>query len=903
MRREIQRLWALALLLVAVASQGPPPGSAPPAPTPAGSHPAVAAQPAPQRDCSHLSGRLLADCRCKGALAAVRMGWRSGEVMTAVATAEPCGDGSSPGLDAADRVLLQAVLASAARVRTGLALAKSGELLGAVAELAELFAEARKVPETPGDLLHGPLAHVHCRWFVLALRHEVVAGMPVPAATVALAERVGDLCADALSVLIATNNSTAGSRRGVVSLSGMPDADAWAGGDEGRELAWPHSAEPPAPWLAAARMLSLVVGGKPAQAVQEAREHGAVLEAGRLDWARLLSRVLVPQDDSSNRTRAPSSASPRRPATFWGIASLLLCRRWNGLQLSACQPCGATRVVSPLFSVRAGVPICARLGQSTAPARRTWFGFSVRHVPFPDAFHHPVLADAWGEALAHDCLARFPPSGGASESEEGRGQVEEEVAAVQRSRCLVEAREVTRHSGSASAVLTVEAVRAWEAGSARSFLRTLDLLLDSELARDRHVLSRPWRLWRPWPLALYQEARAVQDHNPRVAVLAHRASQAVLTGASRWLRAISFRWSRFGGGKGGAEAQFSRLLSADRLRPLAESRRFQQLLLWRVRALLSESRISEACATALALEAAAAARTGNVSTAASSPAATRTGPAAAFAHGHPQEDDALWRQLARVLSMLESSLDALKAAEALELSVGAGYDEDAVARQLWRRERKWRSGGGRRGSGADAEAGVQARLLAVHTQRAEQTLALLASALDDVASTAVEALQTVREAQREYAVRRVGALLGVAVEVERWRLVAAARLRRLEAKPSLCMHSAVLALALHQGLGAWVEAPRHSAAAHTYRLVLNAVGGAEVQAGLARLKTFDHYRARSEAGLGVGGWGAKGGQRSLGVVWGLEVLRPFSFLSSFSLHAVDRIINVWMCCRECRVLA
>ena len=159
-----------------------------------------------ERDCSHLKGRLYADCRCAGALPQVRSTWGEGEVMAAVAAAESC-DKSSPGLAVKDRVLLHAVHASASRVLSGFELARKGKFLDAGYELAEMFAEVEKVPETPPGLLYGPLAYAQCRWFVLAFRYETVAGMPLHSRTVILAKRVAQVCADTLSRVLASNSS------------------------------------------------------------------------------------------------------------------------------------------------------------------------------------------------------------------------------------------------------------------------------------------------------------------------------------------------------------------------------------------------------------------------------------------------------------------------------------------------------------------------------------------------------------------------------------------------------------------------------------------------------------------------------------------------------------------------
>ena len=159
-----------------------------------------------ERDCSHLKGRLYGDCRCRAALPRVRAVWEAGEVMAAVAATEAC-DRSSPGLDSRDRILLNAVYASASRVRTALDLAEKGEHVAAVTEFSELFSEAEKVPETPVGLLRGPLAYVQCRLWVLALRNETLDVFPPHSQIFALAQRVGKFCTDTLSDIIAGNST------------------------------------------------------------------------------------------------------------------------------------------------------------------------------------------------------------------------------------------------------------------------------------------------------------------------------------------------------------------------------------------------------------------------------------------------------------------------------------------------------------------------------------------------------------------------------------------------------------------------------------------------------------------------------------------------------------------------
>ena len=64
-----------------------------------------------QRDCSHLSGRQLKDCDCRGALERTQEAWGRGDVSGAGRAAMDC-DASSPGLVAKDKALLRAVRCS-----------------------------------------------------------------------------------------------------------------------------------------------------------------------------------------------------------------------------------------------------------------------------------------------------------------------------------------------------------------------------------------------------------------------------------------------------------------------------------------------------------------------------------------------------------------------------------------------------------------------------------------------------------------------------------------------------------------------------------------------------------------------------------------------------------------------
>jgi len=381
---------------------------------------------AQERDCSHLQGRLRRDCQCKAALPAVRAVWAAGEVMAAAKSAEQC-DKMSPGLDKEDRALLEAVHASANRVRTGLGLARDGRLLEAVSELSEVFVEAEKVPETPAGHLLGPLAYAQCRWWVLAVHHETSAGMPLDARTVTVAERVGKLCAEALSDVMA-GNATASCKREGAALEDEYRGSARTASDtqqpkrtddwsetpetdhEGGWQAWPPSAGSPVPWLMAARLTSHIVTGNSTEAVGEARSYGAALEEGGLSLSALVSQTLTPSwpAKSTAHTTAHDEQAHSMRVSMWDLLSLLVCRPFHGLRLFACEPCAFARI-SPLFSVSAGVPVLTKCDQEESKTcrRRLLAG---RRRALSDAFRHPVLASVWGKALALDCLDRFQVS-------------------------------------------------------------------------------------------------------------------------------------------------------------------------------------------------------------------------------------------------------------------------------------------------------------------------------------------------------------------------------------------------------------------------------------------------------------------------------------------------------------
>lgn len=438
---------------------------------------------AEERDCSHLQGRLRRDCQCKAALPAVRAAWAAGEVMVAAETAEQC-DKLSPGLDKKDRTLLEAVHASANRVRTGLGLAREGRLLEAVSELSEVFVEAEKVPETPAGHLLGPLAYAQCRWWVLAVHHETAAGMPPDARTVSVAERVGQLCSKTLSDVMAGNATAScqregaavedeyrGSTRTASDMLQPKQTDEWSATSEtdhdGVWQAWPPSAGSPVPWLVAARLTSCIVAGNPTEAVGQARSYGAALKEGGLSLSAVVSQILAPawpENSTAHSTVHGQQAHDMR-VNIWDVLSLLVCRPFQGLRLGACDSCAFARI-SPLFSVSAGVPVLTRCGQNdlgVAPTR--WRILVWRRRSLSDAFRHPVLASVWGKALALDCLERFQEGGVAG--------------ARERRRCLVQAREATQHFGSAEPALIAQAVHEFESG-----------MMSSGVGKEKETMER-----------------------------------------------------------------------------------------------------------------------------------------------------------------------------------------------------------------------------------------------------------------------------------------------------------------------------------------------------------------------------------------------------------------------------
>jgi hypothetical protein len=871
------------------------------APIPPRNVPEVSVRPAEERDCSHLTGRLFADCLCQGALPGARNFWKAGDVLAAFAAARPC-DKSSPGLDNVDRVLLHALHASATRARTGLELARQGQMLEAVTAFSELFAEAKKVPETPKGLLRGPLAHAHCRWWVITMRHETLAGVPAHPHLSALAERVGEVCAEALSDVVNSTRLQPGStefegfahrfpRQREPSESGVSE-----GSHTGLQIDWPKSEGPPAPWLLAARLLSLVAMGKPEQAVQEARANGASLEAGGLDFPEFISRLSAPAAVSNSSWH--HSMRTRKTPKLWSMASLLLCKRWQGLRLKVCQPCSGMGV-QLLFSVRTGVPVLAECNTAKGRLRGLWRRVLGHRNVLPAAFSHRVLASVWGEVLALDCIERYRHAAGA-----------EEDTTAERRRCLIQAREATRHAGDASAALTVQAVHAFEAGDGDEFLHAMDLLVESETwsaprgeAADGHaahsrgggpglglsenVAKVGWRglhvllhavsslqSMGSWPLALQQQAHGESAQASRLAALValgNSGLRALLLRLKAVARSMEqWRGRMYSDDHKGIGLSPTVEMVLGKMRLMTRNRRYEVLLLWYMQSLLKAGRVQEAAGTGLAFVDA---RKEQMQNASSEPltAPTPHQPSSSAQRDDPKRKDPHVREspggleeLASMLSLLESAERALQWAEALERSPRGGDEQP----WLWPRERKWHSASRR-----DNNTSVHQRLRAVHTQHANETLAQLAYAVDAIAqkSAAVASIKDVAAAGGASKVRRAGAMLGVAVEVEKWRWLLAARLQRLLAHPARCMFASLHALALQDDGMSWLEGASSVATARVYTHVQTSLRSEETKALRERLVRYEKYRNTARAAQGMR---AKHDtrRRSIAEAWGLEVL-------------------------------
>lgn len=895
------------------------------------------------RDCSHLKGRLYSDCRCKAALPRVRAVWEAGEVMAAVAAAETC-DRSSPGLDSKDRTLLQAVHASATRVRAALEFAGSGEHVRAVSEFSELFREAQMVPETPAGLLRGPLAYAQCRLWVLALRNETLAVFPPHADTVALAQRVGQFCADTLSDIAAGNSASYCSEQDRLAGKDLVDcvpkfewlqgqeANSSGMGSEGLQHPWPESAGSPVPWLLAARLASLIVTGQAAGAVQEARLFGADFQEAGLGLPYIISRIVAPALTSNSTAHAPRHPRSRRGvlAEVWDAASLFLCKRWRGVRLGVCQPCSLKRL-SPLFSLRSGVPVLADCNDESPRSWAQWlrYVFTRRRI-LHHVFLDPIVADVWGKALALDCLSQQAENATAEEA--GR----------ERRRCLVRVRDVVHHRGGVSDVLAVEASYHFETGNIHLFLRAVDLLLESETAGSqqrfsaypaahsmtldhaqrqppRQTAEKPGLHWHPldpiscvaarvlsgaaWQYYMQRDAReqGALPHSSRLAALSNAGARVLLK---------PFEWLLGSAGLYGARNTCVRHATEDSRFVRSGSgackscvvsrggRRFEHVLLWRIRALLETGRLSQAAATAHEL----AASTGyphnphhslrtsaldacahsSASSAASSASPRASASPSSSAHAHdppPSGADMMLVQLVEILAMVETSARALGEAEAIEV-VGDRGDADAG---LWPRERKWRGV-----SQVSRNAAMQSQVLAVHVKCINQTLLHALPALDTFAKQSASMGQT--HATSPWHVRRSGALLDIAVEVERTRLLLAARLQRLVAYPAMCIHAGLHALALHHDDAGWLDSASSSAAAK----IKTSVSSLDKRASAERLARYRGYHVEAlkvmrQHALSEPGAHPEGGtapRRTVGIAVGMEVLSDcleVRVLSSWSI--------------------
>jgi len=595
-----------------------------------------------ERDCSHLKGRLYGDCRCRAALPRVRAVWGAGEVIAAVAATEAC-DISSPGLDSKDRTLLNAVNASATRVRTALDLAEKGEHVRAVREFSELFSEAEKVPETPVGLLRGPLAYAQCRLWVLALRNETLDVFPPHAEIFALAQRVGQFCTDTLSDIIAGNSTAYCSQQDTAAGKDYVECAPrfeWLQGQRVNSSAsgewlqhpWPESAGSPVPWLLAAQLASRIATGHATDAIQEARLYGAHLEEGGLGLSNIIS-FMVTQSWTSNSTAHASAHRRSRRGMLTEVldaASLLLCKRWRGLRLGICEPCSLKRV-SPLFSLRPGVPILADRNERPKSWTQWLRSVLTRRQMLHHIFLHPIVSDVWAKALSLDCLSHQAENSTAEEADR------------ERRRCLVRVRDVIRHSGGISGILAVEASYHFEAGRIHSFLRAVDLLLESEAASSQQGFSpylahsqtghsykpppwqtahKPSRRWHPldavsrvlarvlmsedWRYHMQRDAQeqGALPHASRLAVLSNTGAH-VLLRPFEWLLGSMGVYGERNTCVGTAAMNCSFVISGsgdcngnvlNRV-----GKRFEHVLLWRIRALLETGRLAQATSTAQGL--------------------------------------------------------------------------------------------------------------------------------------------------------------------------------------------------------------------------------------------------------------------------------------------------------------
>jgi len=266
---------------------------------------------------------------------------------------------------------------------------------------------------------------------------------------------------------------------------------------------------------------------------------------------------------------------------------------------------------------------------------------------------------------------------------------------------------------------------------------------------------------------------------------------------------------------------------------MAGASRFEHMLVWRIQALLEAGRISDAAASAAALTEVY--RSQNATT------ATINQTHAAAGAGHAREGAGIDARgtligLLDAMRLVHEASTLLGKAEAMEGSVLAG-DGDADA-NLWPRERKWCAECSRAGG----DAGGKARLLLENARRANETLAKLTPAVDNAVRASDAALKST--AGSRWHARQYGALLGVAVEVEKVRLLLVARLLRLAAKPGACVGASLHALALHGDEG-WLNASSSAAAK-----VRDVFGGPEQEAALQRVRRFRDALETANAALG-----------------------------------------------------
>lgn len=222
-------------------------------------------------------------------------------------------------------------------------------------------------------------------------------------------------------------------------------------------------------------------------------------------------------------------------------------------------------------------------------------------------------------------------------------------------------------------------------------------------------------------------------------------------------------------------------------------------------------------------------------------------------------------QLVDILGMVQTAARALSEAEALE-EVGDDGHTDAW---LWSRERRWRGV-----SKVNEDAAVKSQVLAAHVKCVNETLLHALPSLDEFSKRCVSMGQTHRTSP--WHVRRSGALLDIAVEVERMRLRLAARLQRLVTNPAMCIHVALHGLALDHDDAGWLDSSTTSYAAK----MKTSVSNLDKKSSAERLARYRGYHTKALALMreqalvqpSTHPEGSEAPRRSLGAALGMEVL-------------------------------